>query len=166
MTNLSSLLPEDAIGRRPFLESCVGVFAAAMVTQSSPAMAQPSPTNFFPGFRRQTVQTNGAAINVVIGGSGPPVLLLHGYPQTHIEWRKIAPELAKNYTLIIPDLRGYGDSDKPPAGDNHVTTIQSAPWPWINSKSWRNLVSGSSPWSATIAVRASRIVWHSTIQID
>jgi haloacetate dehalogenase len=97
-----------------------------MATQSSPAMAQPSPTNFFPGFRRQTVQTNGTAINVVIGGSGPPVLLLHGYPQTHIEWRKIAPELAKNYTLVIPDLRGYGDSGKPPAGDNHVNYSKRA----------------------------------------
>lgn len=126
MTNLSSLLPEHAIGRRPFLESCVGVFAAAMATQSSPAMAQPSPADFFPGFRRQTVQTNGTAINLVIGGSGPPVLLLHGYPQTHIEWRKIAPQLAKSCTLVIPDLRGYGDSGKPPAGDNHVNYSKRA----------------------------------------
>jgi haloacetate dehalogenase len=76
--------------------------------------------NFFPGFKRQTIQTSGTTINLLVGGNGPPVLLLHGYPQTHIEWRKIAPEFAKNYTLIMPDLRGYGDSGKPPGGDDHV----------------------------------------------
>jgi haloacetate dehalogenase len=76
--------------------------------------------NFFPGFKRQTIQTSGTTINLLVGGDGPPVLLLHGYPQTHIEWRKIAPEFAKNYTLIMPDLRGYGDSGKPPDGDDHV----------------------------------------------
>jgi haloacetate dehalogenase len=75
---------------------------------------------FFPGFRRQTIETSGTSIHVVTGGNGPPLLLLHGFPQTHILWRKVAPDLAKSYTLIMPDLRGYGDSGKPPAGDNHV----------------------------------------------
>jgi haloacetate dehalogenase len=79
-----------------------------------------SPMHFFPGFRRQIIQTSGATINVLVGGDGPPVLLLHGYPQTHVEWRKMASELAKNYTLVLPDLRGYGDSSKPPGGDDHV----------------------------------------------
>jgi haloacetate dehalogenase len=82
--------------------------------------------NFFPGFQRQTVQTSGTSINVLAGGSGPPVLLLHGYPQTHLEWRKIVPELAKSYTLVVPDLRGYGDSGKPPGGDNHVNYSKRA----------------------------------------
>jgi haloacetate dehalogenase len=76
--------------------------------------------DFYPGFQRQTIQTSGTSINVVSGGSGPPLLLLHGYPQTHIEWRKMAPDLARNYTLVMPDLRGYGDSGKPAAGDNHI----------------------------------------------
>ncbi len=76
--------------------------------------------DFYPGFQRQTIQTSGTSINVVTGGSGPPFLLLHGYPQTHIEWRKVAPELARNYTLVMPDLRGYGDSGKPAGGDNHI----------------------------------------------
>lgn len=76
--------------------------------------------NFFPGFHRQSIQTSGATINVLIGGSGPPVLLLHGYPQTHVEWRKIAPGLVKNYTVVIPDLRGYGDSSKPAGGEKHI----------------------------------------------
>ena len=75
---------------------------------------------FFPGFRQQTIETSDTSIHVVTGGEGPPLLLLHGFPQTHILWRKVAPDLAKNYTLIMPDLRGYGDSGKPPAGDNHV----------------------------------------------
>ena len=82
--------------------------------------------DFYPGFRRQTIETRGTTINVVSGGNGPPLLLLHGYPQTHIEWRKIAPELAKHFTLVMPDLRGYGDSGKPPAGDNHVNYAKRA----------------------------------------
>ena len=82
--------------------------------------------DFYPGFRRQTIETRGTTINVVSGGSGPPLLLLHGYPQTHIEWRKIAPELAKHFTLVMPDLRGYGDSGKPPAGDNHINYAKRA----------------------------------------
>ena len=76
--------------------------------------------DFFPGFRRRTVHTSGTSINVVSGGNGPPLLLLHGYPQTHILWRKLAPELSRNFTLVMPDLRGYGDSGKPPAGDKHI----------------------------------------------
>jgi haloacetate dehalogenase len=72
--------------------------------------------DFFPGFERRRVATSGAEINLVMGGSGPPLLLLHGYPQTHVMWRKIAPRLAEQFTLVIPDLRGYGDSSKPPAG--------------------------------------------------
>ena len=82
--------------------------------------------NFFPGFERQTVETSGTTINVLAGGNGPAVLLLHGYPQTHLEWRKVAPELAKSYTLVMPDLRGYGDSGKPSGGDNHVNYSKRA----------------------------------------
>ena len=62
----------------------------------------------------------------LLGGNGPPILLLHRYPQTHIEWRKIAPDLSKDYTLVMPDLRGYGDSGKPPAGDNHINYSKRA----------------------------------------
>ena len=82
--------------------------------------------DFFPGFCRQTIETSGTSINVVTGGSGPPLLLLHGYPQTHIEWRKMAPDLSASYTLVMPDLRGYGDSGKPPAGDNHINYSKRA----------------------------------------
>src|SRR5579862_84121 len=82
--------------------------------------------DFFPGFARRRVQTSGAAINLVTGGSGPPLLLLHGYPQTHAMWRKVAPRLAQDFTLVIPDLRGYGDSFKPPAGENFTNYSKRA----------------------------------------
>jgi haloacetate dehalogenase len=67
----------------------------------------------FEGFERRRVETEGVAINLVHGGEGPPVLLLHGYPQSHVEWHKLAPILARRFTVVAPDLRGYGDSDKP-----------------------------------------------------
>src|ERR1700758_4329541 len=72
--------------------------------------------DFFPGFEQRRITTSGAEIQLVIGGRGPPLLLLHGYPQTHLMWRKLVPRLASEFTLVIPDLRGYGDSSKPPAG--------------------------------------------------
>src|SRR3982075_4524069 len=83
-------------------------------------------TDFFPGFDRRRISTSGAEINLVTGGNGPPLLLLHGYPQTHLLWRKIAPRLAEEFTLVIPDLRGYGDSSKPPAGPNETAYSKRA----------------------------------------
>ncbi|MBB6553853.1 alpha/beta fold hydrolase [Nonomuraea rubra] len=62
--------------------------------------------------RRVTV-ADGVALNVAVGGSGSPVVLLHGFPQTHLMWRHVAADLAADHTVICPDLRGYGDSDKP-----------------------------------------------------
>lgn len=67
----------------------------------------------FEGFNRQTVATRNVDINVLSRGSGPPLLLLHGYPQTHVMWHKIAPALAERFTVVVTDLRGYGDSGKP-----------------------------------------------------
>ncbi len=74
----------------------------------------------FGEFRRERLTTTGAEIQVAVGGDGPPLLLLHGYPQTHILWRKVAPRLAERFTVVAPDLRGYGDSSKPSAGDDHA----------------------------------------------
>src|SRR5215469_12053298 len=76
--------------------------------------------DFFRGFTRREIKTSGATINLVTGGSGPPLLLLHGYPQTHVMWRKVAPRLAQDFIVVIPDLRGYGDSSKPPAGESFI----------------------------------------------
>jgi haloacetate dehalogenase len=68
----------------------------------------------FDGFDITRIATSQVTINVCRGGEGPPVLLLHGYPQTHVMWHRVAPVLAERFTVICPDLRGYGDSDKPP----------------------------------------------------
>jgi haloacetate dehalogenase len=81
----------------------------------------------FEGFSTTRIDTGsdngsdngGATINAVHGGSGPPVLLLHGFPQTHAMWHRVAPELARGHTVVAPDLRGYGDSSRPPEGDDH-----------------------------------------------
>ena len=74
---------------------------------------------FFPDFSRRRVETTGATIHTVVGGAGPPVLLLHGYPQTHVMWHKVAPALAERFTVVATDLRGYGDSSKPAGGPQH-----------------------------------------------
>ena len=68
------------------------------------------------------VATNEEArkINVAVGGQGPPLLLLHGNPLTHVSWHKIAPTLAQSFTVVAPDLRGYGDSSKPDGGSDHA----------------------------------------------
>jgi haloacetate dehalogenase len=83
-------------------------------------------SDFFPGFEQRRIATSGAEIDLVTGGSGPPLLLLHGYPQTHLMWRKVAPRLAAEFTLVIPDLRGYGDSAKPPAGPDQINYSKRA----------------------------------------
>lgn len=74
----------------------------------------------FEGFERARIETRGAVINLRYGGDGPPVLLLHGYPQTHAMWHPIAPRLAERFTVVVADLRGYGDSSKPPSGRDHA----------------------------------------------
>ncbi|RMH56281.1 MAG: alpha/beta hydrolase [Deinococcus-Thermus bacterium] len=73
----------------------------------------------FEGFQRLDVQTSEVRIHLVKGGQGPPLLLLHGYPQTHAMWHKVAPALAQHFTVVAPDLRGYGDSGKPPGDPQH-----------------------------------------------
>jgi haloacetate dehalogenase len=85
-----------------------------------------STLKWFPGFKAKRVKTSGAEINLVYAGSGPPLLLMHGAPQTHVSMRLIAPELAKDYTVIVPDLRGYGDSSKPADGENHANYSKRA----------------------------------------
>lgn len=77
---------------------------------------------FLQGFSlRDFTPENGPRIRLAIAGEGPPLLLLHGHPQTHVTWRKIAPALAERFTIVAMDLRGYGDSDKPDGGPEHIT---------------------------------------------
>ncbi len=75
----------------------------------------------FPGFTQHRAKVNGVEINFRRAGNGPPVLLLHGYPQTHAMWHGVAPGLARRFSVVTPDLRGYGDSGKPPSDPDHVT---------------------------------------------
>src|SRR5262245_36416428 len=108
--------------RRTLLKQALMLTAAAAIgTEQATAQQAPSDTTrFFPGFTAHKVETSGATINLVKAGNGPPLLLMHGAPQSHISWRLVAPALAKEYTVIATDLRGYGDSSKPPEGENHA----------------------------------------------
>lgn len=120
----------DSLNRRELLQMTAALAAAGVVARPAAAVAQePNPGNtlrFFPGFKAARVKTSGAEINLVHGGSGPPLLLMHGAPQTHVSMRLIASELVKDYTVIVPDLRGYGDSSKPADGENHVNYSKRA----------------------------------------
>ncbi|MEP2029910.1 MAG: alpha/beta hydrolase [Paracoccaceae bacterium] len=80
-----------------------------------------STARFLPGFTEQRIDCNGVQINCAVAGVGPPVLLLHGHPQTLIVWRKVAPQLvASGYSVVASDLRGYGASDKPASAPDHA----------------------------------------------
>jgi len=108
--------------RRKLLKQAATLAAAAAggAQTAAPQEASSSAAKFFPGFKAEKIQTSGAAIQTVRGGQGPPLLLLHGHPQSHFEWHKVAPELAKEFTVVAADLRGYGDSSKPADGVNHA----------------------------------------------
>lgn len=78
------------------------------------------------GFDYRRIATAGAIINVASRGKGPPLLLLHGYPETHHMWHKVAPALAQEFTVVCADLRGYGDSSKPDGAPDHSTYSKRA----------------------------------------
>ena len=82
--------------------------------------------DLFPGFAERRIGTDGAEIFLRTGGTGPPLLLLHGYPQAHVCWHKVASELARQCTLVIADLRGYGASSAPPGDAEHKTYSKRA----------------------------------------
>ena len=119
----------ESTRRSLLIRSSEFVVSAAIAAVSGPASAQQTTTGqsnsadstlrFFPGFKPFRISTSGAIVNGVIGGSGPPLLLMHGWPQSHIEWHLMAPVLARSFTVVATDLRGYGDSSKPADGVNH-----------------------------------------------
>lgn len=76
--------------------------------------------DLFPGFKTKAIRTQAGEIFARLGGEGPPLLLLHGYPQTHHAWHRLAPRLAEHFSLVIADLRGYGQSSTPPSDENHT----------------------------------------------
>jgi len=95
--------------RQGKIAACVGV--RALAPERSVAL--------FEGFARRRIEVGGIGIAAVVAGSGPPLLLLHGYPQTSAIWHRVAPRLARRYTVVATDLRGYGDSSKPPGLADH-----------------------------------------------
>src|ERR1700738_4952206 len=113
--------------RRRFIGMAGGTLAAAQFGLVHSASGQSEPPGgattktaaLFPGFSAESVKTSGTTIYVLRKGTGRPLLLLHGYPETHLTWHKVAPRLAEQFSVIVPDLRGYGDSSKPPGGERH-----------------------------------------------
>ncbi len=81
---------------------------------------------FFPGFTLATATVPGGVVRYRTGGAGPALLLLHGNPQTHCMWHHVAPALARRFTVVCPDLRGYGGSQKPPATPDHAPYAKTA----------------------------------------
>jgi len=88
---------------------------------------------FIDGFEVRRVDLGEARIHAEVGGAGPPLLLLHGYPQTHAAWHRVAPALARRYTVVAADLRGYGDSEGPPGDPRHLAHSKRA----VADDQWR-----------------------------
>lgn len=88
----------------------------------------PDRVDLFPGFASRAIDVGGVRLFARIGGSGSPVALIHGFPQTHVEWRHVAPRLADRHTVVAFDLRGYGESDAPPSegGANYAKRVMAA----------------------------------------
>lgn len=108
--------------RRELIQAAALAAGAAALARNANAQANTEPAwprLFPPGFRNERVKTTGAEINVVTGGEGPPLLMMHGAPQSLCTWYLVAPELSKHFRLVMIDLRGYGDSSKPEDGENH-----------------------------------------------
>src|ERR1700745_1743204 len=139
-THLQSEHVGEGLSRRGLVAALAAGTAAASV--ATPALADSSavlgeapsadyardPTRWgspevaalFPGFRHVDIRTKGAIIRVRHGGSGPPLLMLHGYPNNHVLWDAVAAGLSERYHVVLPDLRGYGDSSLPEPGPNHI----------------------------------------------
>ena len=115
---------QGTLGRRELLQAAaaLGAGTAAGGINLAQAQAASGPADIYPAnFKRFKVDTSmGATITGVVGGSGPPVLLMHGAPLTHVSWSQVAPTLAETYTVVATDLRGYGDSSKPVGGGDHA----------------------------------------------
>jgi haloacetate dehalogenase len=133
---------EDGVSRRHLVQAWAAGAAAATVATPATAQQLPSgivteataadyvrdPTRWgsaevaalFPGFKHIDMRTKGAIIRLRHGGSGPPLLMIHGHPVNHVSWYRIASRLAQRYHVVIPDLRGYGDSSLPEPGPNGV----------------------------------------------
>ena len=86
----------------------------------------PDLADLFPGYASEWINTRSGRIFARVGGNGPPLLLLHGFSQTHVQWYRVAPQLADRFTLIIADLPGYGWSDMPESDKEHTPYTKRA----------------------------------------
>ena len=118
---MNRMFEESNLSRRLLLNLAALGLSAAKVTSAQARPGEPAVKagEFFPGFSAEFVETRGTTIHVLSKGSGRPLLLLHGYPETHLTWHKVAPRLAEQFSVVVPDLRGYGDSGKPQDGQRH-----------------------------------------------
>ena len=147
--SLGRPLPEPAghpaVNRRRLLGAGLALSAAPRPAHAGPDAIQTGYAGgpgaiangaMFPGFRQSFVvtpgltvngaQVPGAVINTLVGGKGPPLLLIHGHPETHVAWHKVTAKLAEQFTVVLTDLRGYGDSSKPEGGPDHVNYSKCA----------------------------------------
>src|SRR5215475_10130720 len=140
MRQLQSEHIDKFLSRRGLVQVLAAGAATASVAtpslaQQTTALAEATPADYagdptrwgtaevaalFPGFKHLDIRTKGATIRVRHGGSGPPLLLLHGYPNNHVLWFAVAARLAERYHVVLADLRGYGDSSLPEPGPNHI----------------------------------------------
>jgi haloacetate dehalogenase len=109
-------MPNEIFSRRSVL---AGASAVASLGASGADATPPGVMTTFKGFQLSQVDIGEVSLRVRHGGSGPPLLLLHGYPETHMLWGQVADELARDFTVVVPDLRGYGKSSKPPSTPDH-----------------------------------------------
>jgi haloacetate dehalogenase len=109
------------VDRRELLQAAAVLGAGSLSIAQAQSPTAPEPETIYPAnFQRFKVDTSaGVTISGVIGGSGPPLLLMHGAPLTHVSWSQVAPALAPDYRVVATDLRGYGDSGKPVGGGDH-----------------------------------------------
>ena len=96
------------------------------IVYNTPNLYFPRIASMFEGFSKKKISVSDTKINLVTAGNGPPLLLLHGYPQNHEMWHKVAPSLTKMFTLVITDLRGYGDSGIPEPDKDHYNYSKRA----------------------------------------
>ena len=114
----------------------------------------------FPEFEAALIDPGETTIRVLYGGSGPPLLLLHGIPENHLMWHKIAPRLARDFTVVATDLRGYGDSGKPPSTPDHAPyAMRALARDQVAVMERLGFPASRSP--GTIAADAARIEWRS-----
>ena len=123
---MNRTVEESHLSRRRLLDLAALGLSAAKSALIGSASAQTRPEQpsvdaraFFPGFSTESVETRGTTIHLLRKGVGRPLLLMHGYPETHLTWHKVAPRLAEQFAVVVPDLRGYGDSGKPQDGKLH-----------------------------------------------